>query len=246
LISIQAVSWPSHYNNMILLGKAFTQHCNISFPLLRLEIYSRCHSHRQIISSHRRETFVIRSLMKRMNWTRVDKSCPTVRPFGCYIECTIWTATQLLSFFGTKMNSEACPSPCNRLSQPTPPPPVTLQSRSPLLLGRWSRHLRKRCAGANMVYSRAECVFILEYYFASKSFAAVHESFSNAYPDKEVPNKTTIHRLVTKSRDTLNAERYQNLLTQFIYLLQENERDCWCQHDGAMAHIANTTSVLLP
>jgi hypothetical protein len=45
-------------------------------------------------------------------------------------------------------------------------------------------------------------VFIPEHYFASKSFAAIREAFSNAYPDKEVPNKTTIHRLVTKFRDT--------------------------------------------
>jgi hypothetical protein len=40
-----------------------------------------------------------------------------------------------------------------------------------------------------MVYSWAESVFILEHYFASKLFAAVCEAFSNAYPDKEVPNK---------------------------------------------------------
>jgi hypothetical protein len=45
-------------------------------------------------------------------------------------------------------------------------------------------------------------VFILEHYFASKSFAAVLEAFSNAYPDKIVPSKTTIHRLVTKFRGT--------------------------------------------
>jgi hypothetical protein len=32
--------------------------------------------------------------------------------------------------------------------------------------------------------------------------SAVRESFSNAYPDKEVPNKTTIHRLVTTIRGT--------------------------------------------
>jgi hypothetical protein len=35
-----------------------------------------------------------------------------------------------------------------------------------------------------MVYSRAERVFILENYFALKSFAAVREAFSNAYSDK--------------------------------------------------------------
>jgi hypothetical protein len=56
----------------------------------------------------------------------------------------------------------------------------------------------KSYAGSKMVYSRAERVFILGHYFASKSFVAVREAFSNAYPGKEVPNKTTIHRLVTE------------------------------------------------
>jgi hypothetical protein len=80
--------------------------------------------------------------------------------------------------------------------------PVTLESRSPLILGLCSRQLRKSCSDANMEYSRAERVFILEHYFASKSFAAVREAFSNAYPDKEVQNKTTVHQMVTKLRDT--------------------------------------------
>jgi hypothetical protein len=70
------------------------------------------------------------------------------------------------------------------------------------LIGRCSSQLLKTCAGAKMVYLRAERVFIIEHYFASKSFAAVREAFSNAYPDKEVPNKTTVHRLVTKFQDT--------------------------------------------
>jgi hypothetical protein len=52
------------------------------------------------------------------------------------------------------------------------------------------------------LYPRAERVFVLEHYFASKSFAAVREAFSNAYPDKKVPNKTTIHRAFTEFRDT--------------------------------------------
>jgi hypothetical protein len=33
-------------------------------------------------------------------------------------------------------------------------------------------------------------------------FAAVREAFSNTYPDKEVPNKTTIHGLERKFRET--------------------------------------------
>jgi hypothetical protein len=53
-----------------------------------------------------------------------------------------------------------------------------------------------------MVYSQAECVFILEHYFGSKSYDTVREAFSNAYTDKEVPNKTTIHQVVTKFWDT--------------------------------------------
>jgi hypothetical protein len=39
------------------------------------------------------------------------------------------------------------------------------------------------------------CV-IFKYYFTSKSSAANHESFSNAYTDKDVPDKT-IHGLLT-------------------------------------------------
>jgi hypothetical protein len=65
--------------------------------------------------------------------------------------------------------------------------------------------VRRSCAVANMVYSRAEGVFILERYFASKSFAAVREVFSNAYTDKEVPNKIIIHRLVTTFQDTVSV-----------------------------------------
>jgi hypothetical protein len=34
-------------------------------------------------------------------------------------------------------------------------------------------------------------MFIFEHYFASKSFAAVHEVFSSAYCDKEVPNNSS-------------------------------------------------------
>jgi len=40
-----------------------------------------------------------------------------------------------------------------------------------------------------MVYSRAEYMFILEHYFASKSFAAVREAFKKAYPVKKMPSK---------------------------------------------------------
>jgi hypothetical protein len=83
-----------------------------------------------------------------------------------------------------RMKSEAGPPPCNRLS-------LWGQSGIPLFLGRCSRELRRSCAGAKMVYSRTELAFILGHYFASKSFAAVPEAFTNVFHYKEVPNKTT-------------------------------------------------------
>jgi hypothetical protein len=95
------------------------------------------------------------------------------------------------------MKLEAGQSPSNRLSQQLLENrvKVTLVAR-PLLTP-----VAKNCAGAYMMHSREERVFILEHYDASKSFAAVQEAFSNVYPNKEVPNKTTVHRLVTRFRN---------------------------------------------
>jgi hypothetical protein len=40
-------------------------------------------------------------------------------------------------------------------------------------------------------------VFILRKHFVSKYFAVARGTFNNAYHNKGVPNKTTIHRLLT-------------------------------------------------
>jgi DNA-binding IclR family transcriptional regulator len=45
-------------------------------------------------------------------------------------------------------------------------------------------------------------VFLLENCTALKSFAAIPEEFSCAHPDEELPNKTTVHRLVTTFQET--------------------------------------------
>jgi hypothetical protein len=49
----------------------------------------------------------------------------------------------------------------------------------------------------------------------SKSFAAVRETFSNTYPDEEVPNKTTVHRLTgfIVSELILNRNRPERALS---------------------------------
>jgi hypothetical protein len=82
------------------------------------------------------------------------------------------------TYYCIKIKSEG-PLLYNRRSQST----LTLESRSRQLLGHCSRQLRTGCAGANMLYSRAERVFILlEHYVASKESAAGREAFSMVYP----------------------------------------------------------------
>jgi hypothetical protein len=46
----------------------------------------------------------------------------------------------------------------------------------------------------NVVYLQAERLFILE--LNIEFFAVVCEAFNRAYPDKEIADKTTIHRSV--------------------------------------------------
>jgi hypothetical protein len=50
------------------------------------------------------------------------------------------------------------------------------------------------CAGANMVYLRADRVFILEHYFASKLFSAVREQ-TIAIIDPEILHKVARNTL---------------------------------------------------
>ena len=42
-----------------------------------------------------------------------------------------------------------------------------------------------------------------------------------------------------------NAEAYQELIQQFIALLQVDERNCWFQQESATAHTAASTMVIL-
>jgi hypothetical protein len=93
------------------------------------------------------------------------------------------------TYHNTKNKSEACPPLCNVLFQP----PHNTKARSPLVLGCCSCQLYKSYASAIIMHSKAENVFIFEYYISSKLCAAVCEAFTNVYPDKDAPNETTIH-----------------------------------------------------
>jgi hypothetical protein len=45
--------------------------------------------------------------------------------------------------------------------------------------------------------------------------------------------------------ETITAERYQELIMNFISLLEVDEQDCWFQQDEATAHTANSTMQML-
>jgi hypothetical protein len=43
----------------------------------------------------------------------------------------------------------------------------------------------------------------------------------------------------------VTAEHYQELIMNFISLLEVDEQDCWFQQDGAMVHTANSIMQML-
>jgi hypothetical protein len=45
--------------------------------------------------------------------------------------------------------------------------------------------------------------------------------------------------------ETITAERYEELIMNFISLLEVDEQDCWFQQHGATAHTANSTKQML-
>jgi hypothetical protein len=46
------------------------------------------------------------------------------------------------------------------------------------------------------------------------------------------------------SEETITAENYPNILTEFIALLEKNKWDCWPQQGGVTTHTEKTTAFL--
>jgi hypothetical protein len=90
--------------------------------------------------------------------------------------------------------------------------PMTLESRSPWLLGHCSRLLHKLCRCEHGVFGSRTCGYSQTLIFASKSSATVCEAFSNACPDREVLNKTAVHQMVTTFQDTGSVCLWQVLI----------------------------------
>jgi hypothetical protein len=124
--------------------------------------------------------------------------------FQYYPNCTDSNETQNSHVLGNKIIPAAGPPPLTH--------PLNLPRDTWITVTFVARTLRINRTGTVVVYSWPERVFILENYFASKSSAAISKTFSNAYPGKEVPNKTTTHRLVTKFRNTPSVCVWQVLI----------------------------------
>jgi hypothetical protein len=45
--------------------------------------------------------------------------------------------------------------------------------------------------------------------------------------------------------EAVTAEKYQEIIMHFISLLNEEERFCWLEKDGASSHTANSTMEML-
>ncbi|KAJ8874175.1 hypothetical protein PR048_025017 [Dryococelus australis] len=56
-----------------------------------------------------------------------------------------------------------------------------------------------------MAFSQERRVFIVEHYFATRSYARVADEFRLRYPDTTVPNNATITRLSNRFRESGSA-----------------------------------------
>jgi hypothetical protein len=61
-------------------------------------------------------------------------------------------------------------------------------------------------------------LFLFEQHLTSKSCATLREAFNGEYPDKEVLNKTTVHRLVTKLWATGNVWSRKRVWCPAVYI----------------------------
>jgi hypothetical protein len=184
---------PSPINNIIAL-KFFSL-----FHLYAIRILSSTSCQLLVFSSITPPFFFLYEICLEILYTFTISVPDPAAIWDCY--CRVYNLKRnptTVTHYYTKMNSEADLPPCKYSPSLLRDTRVkaTLVARPLLTLVSW-----KLCSSEHGVFT-SRTVFILEHYFASKSFAVVREAFSNVYRDKKVPNKTSIHRLVTTYRNT--------------------------------------------
>lgn len=116
---------------------------------------------------------------------------------------------------------------------------------------RFRRFVREGINVMDSVFFTDEAWFHLDGYVNSQNSRIWSAENPHAYHEKQLhPQKIGVWCAISRKKIigpiffdyTVNAERYQNILLQFIALLEEEDRYCWLQHDGATSHYAHSTS----
>lgn len=98
-----------------------------------------------------------------------------------------------------------------------------------------------------VIFFSDEAWFHLSGYVNSQNYRIWSSTNPHVYEQTSLhPQKVGVWCAISPQRvigpiffeETVNAERYQAILMQFIALLEPHERRCWFQQDGAKAHTA--------
>lgn len=111
-----------------------------------------------------------------------------------------------------------------------------------------------RCNGCtdwlNNVFFSDEAWFHKTGYINAKNYRIWSTENPKVFRQKSLhPEKIGVWCAISRQRivgpiffeSTVNAEKYREIITDFIALLEPSERDCWFQQDGAPAHTAAET-----
>ena len=120
---------------------------------------------------------------------------------------------------------------------------------------RWFKNLIRCNTGVlDQVFFTDEVWFHLSVYINSQNYGTSRTENPHNYTENPLhPQKIGVWCAISRRRiigplffeTSINAEAYQELIQQFIALLQVDERNCWLQQDNATAHTAPSTMVIL-
>jgi len=114
--------------------------------------------------------------------------------------------------------------------------------------------IRGKIGVLDQVFFTGEAWFHLSGYVNSQNYRTWRTENPHNYTESPLlPQKIGVWCAISRRRiigplffeTSINAEAYQELIQQFIALLQVDERNCWFKQDSATAHTAASTMVIL-
>jgi hypothetical protein len=120
---------------------------------------------------------------------------------------------------------------------------------------RWFTHFIRGCINIldKVFYSDEACVHLSGYVNSQNSRIWSAENPHTFHERPLYSLKVGVWCAVSRRRiigpvffnETVTADRYQELIMNFISPLEVDEQDCWFQQDGATSHTANSTMQML-